>query len=59
MILYVNERVLFFKIYVLLGDFTGGPVVKNLPANAEDTGLIPGQGGFTCQGATKPMSHNY
>jgi len=46
MILYVNERVLFFKIYVLLGDFTGGPVVKNLPANAEDTGLIPGQGGF-------------
>ena len=46
MILYVNERVLFFKIYELLGDFTGGPVVKNLPANAEDTGLIPGQGGF-------------
>ena len=25
-------------------DFLGGPVVKNLPANAGDTGLIPGLG---------------
>ena len=24
----------------------GGPVVKNLPANAGDTGLTPGLGGF-------------
>ena len=24
------------------GDFPGGPVVKNLPANAGDTGSIPG-----------------
>ena len=23
------------------GDFPGGPVVKNLPSNAGDTGLIP------------------
>ena len=27
-----------------LGDFPGGPVVKNLSANAGDTGLIPGLG---------------
>ena len=26
------------------GDFPGGPVVKNLPCNAGDAGLIPGQG---------------
>ena len=26
------------------GDFPGGTVVKNLPANAGDTGLIPGSG---------------
>ena len=26
------------------GDFPGGTVVKNLPANAGDTGLIPGPG---------------
>ena len=25
-------------------DFPGGPVVKNLPRNARDTSLIPGQG---------------
>ena len=25
-------------------DFPGGPVVKNLPANAGDMGLIPGPG---------------
>ena len=28
-----------------LGDFPGGSVVKNLPASAEDTGLIPDSGG--------------
>ena len=28
----------------LLGDFPGGPMVKNLPSNTEDTGSIPGQG---------------
>ena len=27
-------------------DFPGGPVVKNLPANAGDTGWIPGPGRF-------------
>ena len=27
-------------------DFPGGPVVKNMPANARDTGSIPGLGGF-------------
>ena len=35
--------------------FTDGSVVKNLPANAEDTGSIPGPG----VRATKPMLHNY
>ena len=25
-------------------DFPGGPVVRNLPANAGDTGLLPGLG---------------
>ena len=28
------------------GDFPGGPVVKNLPANAGDMGSIPGSKGF-------------
>ena len=28
----------------IMRDFTCGPVVKNLPCNAADVGLIPGQG---------------
>ena len=30
----------------MLGDFPGGPALKNLPANARDTGSIPGLGRF-------------
>ena len=30
--------------------FPGGPVVKNLPANSGDTGLIPGLGQFHVSG---------
>ena len=40
-------------------DFPGGPVVKNLPANAWDVDSIPGPGRFHMPLATKPMSHNY
>ena len=29
-----------------MADFPGGPVAKNLPASAGDTGLIPGLGRF-------------
>ena len=32
------------RIIIVLRNFPGGPVVKNLPSNAEDAGLIPGQG---------------
>ena len=28
----------------IVRDFPGGPVVKNLPSNAGNTGSIPGQG---------------
>ena len=34
-------------------DFTGGPVVKNLPGNAGDVGFIPGFGRFHRQGDNK------
>ena len=37
-------------------DFSGGPVVKNLPASAEGMGSIPGLGGSHL---TKPVHHNY
>ena len=38
-------------------DFPGGPVVKNPPANAGDTGLIPRLGRFHMPQATKSMGH--
>ena len=38
-------------------DFPGGAVVKNLPANAEDTSSIIGLG--SCPRAPKPMHRNY
>ena len=43
----------------LLGDFAGGAVVKNLPANARDTGSSPGLGRSKGHGANEPVRHNY
>ena len=34
-------------------EFPGGPVVKNLPANAGDMSSILGQGGTICHGAPR------
>ena len=33
-----------FHLKIQVGDFPGGPVVKNPPYNAGDAGLIPGRG---------------
>ena len=49
------------------GDFPGGAVVKNPPANAGHTGLIPGPGGSHIAAeqlslratTTEPACHNY
>ena len=40
-------------------DFPGGAVVKNLPANAGNTGSSLLREDPTCHGANKPVSHNY
>ena len=34
------------ELKIIFSDFPGGPVVKNLPANAGDTGSISGLGKF-------------
>ena len=39
-------------------DFTGGSVVKNLPANAEDVGLIPGLGRCPGEGNGHPLQYS-
>ena len=43
----------------ILEDFPGGTVVKNPSANAGDTGSTLVWEYPTCQGATKPVRHNY
>ena len=40
---------------VIYVGFPGGSVVKNLPANAGDLGLIPGQGRFLGEGHGRPL----
>ena len=42
-----------------IGSFSGGPVVKNSPCNARDTGPIPGWEEPTCRGAVEPVHRNY
>ena len=42
----------------LYGSFSGGSVVKNLPANAEDTGLIPGLGRSPGEGNDNPLQYS-
>ena len=39
-------------------DFTGGSVVKNLPANAEDAGSIPGLGRYPGEGNGHPLQYS-
>ena len=61
LILYlINLFISFIELIAIktvLPGFPDGLVVKNLPANAEDLGLIPGPG--RCHRASKPMCHNY
>lgn len=45
-----------------MGTLLGGPVVKTLPSNAGDTGLIPSWGTkflMPCPGAVKLVLSNY
>ena len=49
-------------IYILCREFFGGPMVKNLPFNAEDMEggkMLRGNYDPTCCGASKPLHHNY
>ena len=41
-----------------LSGFPGGSIVKNLPANAGDTGLIPGSGRSPGEGNDSPFQYS-
>ena len=43
---------------MLAQGFPGGSVIKNLPANAGDTGLIPGSGRSSGVGNGKPLQYS-
>ena len=48
-------------VYIYIYAFPGGSVVKNLPANAEDTGdagTIPGLGRFPGEGNGYPLQYS-
>jgi len=42
----IMNGITFGALRKISGNFLGGPEVKNLPANAGDTSLIPGLGRF-------------
>ena len=49
------QKLIFPYVSINIKSFPGGPLAKNLPANTEDMGSIPGPEDPTCRGATKTM----
>ena len=43
---------------MIISDFPGGSVVKNLPANAGDEGSIPGSGRSPGEGNGNPLQYS-
>ena len=56
-VLFANKSHIWLGSEGPLGDFPGGPVVKNLPCNARNTNSIPGQGTKILE-ATWPNNSN-
>ena len=68
MLAYFPNRVLliytlfffFFKlIYTLTEGISGESVVKNPPANARDTGFVPGSGRSPGEGNSNPLQYSH
>ena len=49
----------FFPVHLTVLGFPGSLVVKNLPANAEDEGLIPGSGKSPGEGNGNPLQYSF
>ena len=47
----------FFPVHLTVLGFPGSLVVKNLPANAEDEGLIPGSERSPGEGKDNPLQY--
>ena len=57
MLCYSLQSTKMTQLYIYMG-FPGGSVVKNLPANAGDTGLIPRLGRSPGEGNENPLQHS-
>ena len=56
---FVGSHYFIFAFHCLGVGFPGGSVVKNLPANAGDGGLIPGSGRSLREGNGNPLQYSY
>ena len=48
----------WLRTHLAVQGFPGGSVVKNLPANAEDTGSVPGLGRSPGEGNGTPLQYS-
>ena len=55
---WIPSQINFGKGYILPGSFPGDSVVKNLPANTGDSGLILGLGGSPGEGNGKQLQYS-
>ena len=51
----IGEKIKYLNVHILVKSFPGGSVVKNLPANAGDLGLIPESGRSPGEGNGYPL----
>ena len=54
-----NRISLQFTIVSPTSGFPGGSVIRNLPANARDAGLIPGSGRSPGEGNGNPLQYSF
>ena len=50
---------LFLAYYLPHRGFPGGSAAKNPPANAGDTGSVPGWGRYPAEGNGKPLQYSW
>ena len=53
----VSKGYIYDSIYIMFRGFPDGSVVKNLPVNAEDSGLTPGSGRSPGGGNVNPLQY--
>ena len=49
-----GKKIIIWRLHNMLG-FPGGSMVKNLPGDAREAGLIPGLGRFPGEGNDSPL----